>query len=427
MRRFFPIQPRIRLPLRAVGILAGIILAGVGLLLNTQAAEATTVRRVALVAGDNLVVYTGAAIDEAELARQLPDLEGVWRWKREEQRYDVFVPGQTFPGDSRKIESGEALWLRMSRAEVWELEQEAVPAFVTLVEGWNLVAWGGADGMRPGDAFAGVIDRVGSVFAFDATSESFLGYSPDLSPALNTLIVVDRFAALWLRVKPGPPLAWGQALSTSGAGAEAGTEAGGRAGMDAASIARAMVLVGSDEASGSGFVVGPHAILTAAHVAGEAEWLTVWLSDGRQTWAQVVAIDRKLDLALALVPDMPDAIVALDWRSAESPWMAQAVWVWGYPVERLVLEAGLSRAPTVSMGIVSSLRLRDGVALLQIDAAVNRGNSGGPVLTEDGRVIGLVTSILQSDGKDLEGLNFGIDLTAQRAVIEGWLREIEGS
>ncbi|MCZ6545763.1 MAG: hypothetical protein O6913_08675, partial [Chloroflexi bacterium] len=118
MRRFFPTQPRIRLPLRAVGILAGIILAGVGLLLNTQAAEATTVRWVALAAGDNLVVYTGAAIDEAELARQLPGLEGVWRWKREEQRYDVFVPGQTFPGDSRKIESGEALWLRMSRAEV---------------------------------------------------------------------------------------------------------------------------------------------------------------------------------------------------------------------------------------------------------------------------------------------------------------------
>ena len=184
--------------------------------------------------------------------------------------------------------------------------------------------------------------------------------------------------------------------------------------------------MGSDEASGSAFVVGPQAILTAAHVAGEAEWLTVWLSDGRQTWAQVVAIDRKLDLALALVPDMPDSIAALDWRSAESPWMSQSVWVWGYPVERLVLEAGLSRAPTVSMGIVSSLRLRDGVALLQIDAAVNRGNSGGPVLTEDGRVIGLVTSILESDGKDLEGLNFGIDLTAQRAVIEGWLREIEG-
>ena len=427
MRRFFPTQLRIRLPLRAVGILAGIALAGVGLLLNTQAAEATSVRRVALAAGDNLVVYTGAAIDEAELARQLPGLEGGWRWKREEQRYDVFVPGRTFPGDSRKIESGEALWLRMSRAEVWELEQEAVPAFVTLVAGWNLVAWGGADGMRPEDAFAGVIDRVGSVFTFDAVSASFLGYSPELSPALNTLIALDRFAALWLRVTPGPPLAWGQALSTSGTDAEAGTEAGGRARMDAATIARAMVLVGSDEASGSAFVVGPQAILTAAHVTGEAEWLTVWLSDGRQTWAQVVAIDRTLDLALAVVPDMPADIAALDWRSAEPPAMAQAVWVWGYPVERLVLEAGLSRAPTVSLGIVSSLRLRDGVALLQIDAAVNRGNSGGPVLTEDGRVIGLVASILQADGMDLEGLNFAIDLTAQRAVIEGWLREIEGS
>ena len=423
MHHLFPPKPRIWLPLRAVGILAGIALAGVVLLLSTQTAEAATVRRVALAAGDNLVVYTGAAIDEAELVRQLPGLERGWRWKPEEQRYDVFVLGQTLPGDSREIESGEALWLRMSRAEIWELEQEALPAFVTLVGGWNLVAWGGADGMRPEDAFAGVIDRVGSVFTFDAMSERFLGYSPDLSPALNTLIAIDRFAALWVRVTPGPPLAWGQALSTSGAGPEAGAWAG----MDASAVERAMVLVGSDEASGSGFVVGPQAILTAAHVAGETEWLTVWLSNGRQTWAQVVAIDRTLDLALAVVPDMPDEMVALDWRSAEPPSMAQAVWVWGYPVERLVLEAGLSRSPTVSLGIVSSLRLRDGVALLQIDAAVNRGNSGGPVLTEDGRVIGLVTSILQSGGVDLEGLNFALDLTAQRDVIEGWLREIEGS
>ena len=120
---------------------------------------------------------------------------------------------------------------------------------------------------------------------------------------------------------------------------------------------------------------------------------------------------------------MPDNAVALDWESAPTPPLAEEVWVWGYPVERTVISAGFSRAQTVTRGIVSAHRIRKDVRSLQIDAAVNAGNSGGPVVTAGGRLVGLVTSILRPGGKDLEGFNFALDITQHRDAIRALLTE----
>ena len=95
---------------------------------------------------------------------------------------------------------------------------------------------------------------------------------------------------------------------------------------------------------------------------------------------------------------------ALEWN-VKDPIVGQEVVVLGYAL-------GLEGAPTITRGIVSARRgLTDAnVDVIQTDAAVNRGNSGGPMVTRDGKVLGMTTFKFSSS----EGLGFAIDGTAVR-------------
>lgn len=140
---------------------------------------------------------------------------------------------------------------------------------------------------------------------------------------------------------------------------------------------------------GTGFVVGENEIMTAAHVALEAAAVSVQ-GDGYVTTAELVALDRSADVALLHTAEPVGPPLTL---STQTPTLGSPLALLGFPEAVTDLR--------VSVGIVSGL---EGVAtypdigielqdLIVTDAAVNAGNSGGPVLNRAGEVVGLVTGM----------------------------------
>lgn len=134
---------------------------------------------------------------------------------------------------------------------------------------------------------------------------------------------------------------------------------------------------------GSGFFVKPDLVMTNAHVvAAEREPVAIVFSDGREVEGRVMDRDTRLDVALVQVPS----------AAAEPLALGDAT---GLRTGDRVVFVGTPEGMdfTVHEGIVShTARRLLGVAYLQIDANVNPGNSGGPVLDGTGRVVGIVTA-----------------------------------
>jgi serine protease Do len=140
-------------------------------------------------------------------------------------------------------------------------------------------------------------------------------------------------------------------------------------------------------------------ILTNAHVLDDASRFFVDLHDRRRYPARLVGFDETSDLALLKI-DAPSLIPA-DWGNSADAEVGSIVWAVGSPY-------GFQQ--TVTSGILSG-KDRPGDArqfkqsLLQTDAAVNPGNSGGPLVDSQGRVIGINTSIF---GETFQGISFAV-------------------
>jgi serine protease Do len=172
---------------------------------------------------------------------------------------------------------------------------------------------------------------------------------------------------------------------------------------------------------GTGFVVDPDGvILTNNHVVEGAEDLTVTTQDGRDVDARVVATDPQHDLAVLRVEGANLPTVSLGDSSDLA--VGERVVAIGYALS-------LSGGPTVTSGIISSLartiQVRDPQAgfenairtyedVLQTDAALNAGNSGGPLVTLDGEVIG----INAAGNSQAENIGFAIAIDAAKPLIE---------
>ncbi len=165
------------------------------------------------------------------------------------------------------------------------------------------------------------------------------------------------------------------------------------------------------QAVGTGFIVDASGwIVTNYHVAGKADSITVTLTDGRKLSAKLVGGDEKTDLALLKVEsDKPLPFVS--FGDATKVRVGQPVMAVGNPF-------GLGG--TVTTGIVSA-RGRDIHSgpfddYIQTDAAINRGNSGGPLFDIEGKVIGINTAIFSPTGGNI-GLGFAIPSSLAEPVV----------
>ncbi|WP_395708519.1 DegQ family serine endoprotease [Reyranella sp.] len=165
------------------------------------------------------------------------------------------------------------------------------------------------------------------------------------------------------------------------------------------------------EAVGTGFIIDPAGwIVTNHHVAGKADKIVVTMADGRKLNAKMVGGDEKTDLALLKV-ESDKALPFVEFGDATKVRVGQAVMAVGNPF-------GLGG--TVTTGIVSA-RGRDIHSgpfddYIQTDAAINRGNSGGPLFDMEGKVIGINTAIFSPTGGSV-GLGFAIPSSLAQPVV----------
>lgn len=172
---------------------------------------------------------------------------------------------------------------------------------------------------------------------------------------------------------------------------------------------------------GTGIIVDEAGyILTNSHVVsdGKAETISVGLSDGRELTGKVLWNDRSIDLAIVKI-DATGLVAAELGDSDDINIGAYAVAIGnplGLDFERSVTAgviSGLNRTITVSDGQTETTMDN----LIQTDAAINSGNSGGPLLNSEGKVIGINSAKAQNG----EGLGFAIPINTAIPIIESVL------
>src|SRR5499427_6854443 len=163
---------------------------------------------------------------------------------------------------------------------------------------------------------------------------------------------------------------------------------------------------------GSGFIIDPSGIVvTNNHVISEADEVTVILNDGSRLKAEIIGKDQKTDIALLRVkPEKP--LKAVKFGDSEKLRLGEWVIAIGNP---------FSLGGTVTAGIVSA-RNRDINSgpydnYIQTDAAINRGNSGGPLFNLDGEVVGINTAIISPSGGSI-GIGFAVPSKTAMPVID---------
>ncbi len=169
------------------------------------------------------------------------------------------------------------------------------------------------------------------------------------------------------------------------------------------------------QARGSGFIIDPTGVIvTNNHVVKDADTVSVTLTDGTELPAKVVGRDARTDLAVIKV-QAGHPLPSLTLGDSDQVRPGQWVLAVGNPF-------GLGG--TVTAGIVSARGRDIGAgpydAFLQVDAAINQGNSGGPLFTQDGRVVGVNTAILSPSGGSI-GIGFAIPSSLVKDVV-GQLR-----
>jgi S1-C subfamily serine protease len=171
-----------------------------------------------------------------------------------------------------------------------------------------------------------------------------------------------------------------------------------------------------DEGVGSGVViVDTGVILTNLHVVTGSEKVVVEFADGHESDAVVLKVMPEHDLAVLQARSLPkDGLEAATLRSTSDLQPGDQVVAVGFP---------FGIGPSVSSGVISGLgrefRAHDDkrslTNLIQFDAAANPGNSGGPLVTMDGEVVGIVTAIL-NPGRERTFIGIGFAVPIENAA-----------
>ena len=156
-------------------------------------------------------------------------------------------------------------------------------------------------------------------------------------------------------------------------------------------------------------------ILTNLHVVSGAKKIRLRFANGHESDAQMIGAQPENDLAVLKASSLPDDLEAATMRSTADLRPGDEVIAVGHP---------FGIGPSVSAGVVSGLkrefRAADGernlTNLIQFDAAANPGNSGGPLVTMDGHVVGIVTAILNpSEQRTFIGIGFAVPIESAAA------------
>ena len=161
-----------------------------------------------------------------------------------------------------------------------------------------------------------------------------------------------------------------------------------------------VMVIFSSGGHGSGFLASSDGyVVTAAHVVGSDKYVKIRWSDGLEGIGEVVRTNGSRDVALIKTDPRGRQPLAL---RRESPQPGDTVFAIGAPIDPKLQN-------TVTRGVVSANRIMDGFSFIQSDVTVDPGNSGGPLLDEQGRVLGFTDKGLRS-AEAPTGLNFFVPI-----------------
>jgi serine protease Do len=214
------------------------------------------------------------------------------------------------------------------------------------------------------------------------------------------------FAALVAQVKPAVVSITVKLRFTRAANGGAGGFPPGFRGMP-----QARPRAGGMEVRGSGFIIDANGtIVTNNHVVKDAQSVSVMLDDGTEAPAKIIGRDPRTDLAVLRI-STGHALPFISLGESNDVRPGQWVVAMGNPF-------GLGG--TVTAGIVSARGRDIGSgpydSFIQVDAPINRGNSGGPLFTQDGKVVGVNTAILSPSGGSI-GIGFAIPSDTVRDIV----------
>lgn len=166
---------------------------------------------------------------------------------------------------------------------------------------------------------------------------------------------------------------------------------------------------------GSGVVISKDGlVVTAAHVVQVADFVSVRFLNGRKVSAKILNSVVQADVALLQLENIPDDLVVAKLGNSDKVSTGDEVFVVGAPY-------GMNH--TLTVGHISSRRRPKDfsgqmvpIEFLQTDASINKGNSGGPLFSMDGKVIGIVSHILSLSG-GFEGLGFAVSINTVKELL----------
>jgi S1-C subfamily serine protease len=157
-------------------------------------------------------------------------------------------------------------------------------------------------------------------------------------------------------------------------------------------------------------IVDKGLILTNLHVVSGSDTIKVVFADGLESEASIKSVQAEDDLAVLQAHKIPDDLFAATMRSTADLMPGDQVVAVGFP---------FGIGPSASAGVVSGLKRsfrspegkQEMTNLIQFDAAANPGNSGGPLVTMDGQVVGIVTAILNpGEQRTFIGIGFAVPI-----------------
>lgn len=157
-------------------------------------------------------------------------------------------------------------------------------------------------------------------------------------------------------------------------------------------------------------IIDKGVILTNLHVVAGSDRVRVTFFDGLESSASVISVQPENDLAVLQAHKIPDDLIAATMRSTRDLAPGDKVMAVGFP-----FGIGPSASGGVVSGLGRSFRSPEGQQemrnLIQFDAAANPGNSGGPLVTMDGEVVGIVTAILNpTPARTFLGIGFAVPI-----------------